>query len=210
MTARGRFITIEGGEGTGKSTLIEALAQHLRSQGLSVVVTREPGGTPLAEKARELVLSTSEDDSWSGLAQTLLVSAARADHIEKRIEPALSAGSWVLCDRFADSTRVYQRLSGASPADIETITALAVADTGPDLTLLLDGPVKDLLGRRESRGVSDTFESRPISFHEDVRKEFLALAAGEPDRFVILDAMKSPDEVLGDAIAALASRLSLS
>ena len=134
----GRFITLEGGEGTGKSTLIAGLAYMLRARGMACIVTREPGGTPLAEQVRDLALNPPEGESWSPLAQALLMNAAREDHLERQIRPALRAGRWVLCDRFADSTRAYQSIDGVSMNTLLAFERAVVKDTRPDLTLILD------------------------------------------------------------------------
>jgi dTMP kinase len=207
MMARGQFITVEGGEGTGKSTLIASLEDALISRGLPVVVTREPGGTVLAEAVRALVLSPPDSEQWSALSQTLLVFAARNDHLEKLIRPALGRGEWVISDRFVDSTRVYQRLSGAEASTITALDALVVGDTQPDLTLVLDGPVDRLLQRRENRGVSDVFETQTTDFHEKVREAYLEIARHEPDRCRVIDAMADPETVLADSLRVLEEQL---
>ncbi|MCZ4297728.1 dTMP kinase [Henriciella marina] len=203
MSRRGRFITIEGGEGTGKSTLIAGLENHFLDHGQRVTVTREPGGTPLAETLRGLVLSPPSDARWSAMSEALLVYAARRDHLEKLIEPALAEGQNVICDRFADSTRVYQRLGGLAPAIIEMLDDLVVAEHQPDLTLVLDGPVEELMARRKARGGSDVFEAMPLEFHMDVRQGFLDLAAAHPERCRVMDATQSPAAVLADALRAI-------
>ena len=142
QTARGRFITLEGGEGTGKSTLQAALRDRLAGQGVDVVLTREPGGTPRAEAIRALVLTPPGGKAFSPLAEALLMNAARSDHLDELIRPALSAGRWVICDRFSDSTRVYQGVSGeVSPEALQSLVAHVVDPTRPDLTLILDAPV---------------------------------------------------------------------
>lgn len=203
MSRRGRFITIEGGEGTGKSTLIAGLETHFLESGQPVTVTREPGGTPLAETLRGLVLSPPSDTRWSAMSEALLVYAARRDHLEKLIEPALAEGQNVICDRFADSTRVYQRLGGLAPAVIEMLDDLVVGEQQPDLTLVLDGPVEELMARRKARGGSDVFEAMPLDFHKDVRQGFLDLAAAHPDRCKVIDATQPEAAVLSDALKAI-------
>ncbi|WP_018147296.1 dTMP kinase [Henriciella marina] len=203
MTRRGRFITVEGGEGTGKSTLIAGLETHLLDDGIAVTVTREPGGTQLAEAVRALVLSPPGGHRWSALSEALLVYAARRDHLENIIIPALEAGAWVICDRFADSTRVYQGLGGLDQDSIDTLDKLVVGTSQPDRTLILDGPVQDLLSRRRDRGMSDVFESMPIDFHEKVREAFLDIASRDPERCRVIDAMQAPDDVLKAALSKL-------
>lgn len=197
-TGNGRFLTLEGGEGTGKSTLAKVLGQRLEALGLTVLITREPGGTPLAEAARALLLHPPEGDLWSGLSEALLVNAAREDHVRKRIRPALEAGHWVICDRFADSTRVYQGLAG----EVLTETLLAIeravlGTTVPDRTLVLDAPLDVALARRNVRGgARDTFEARPEAFHEAVRQAFLQVAASEPQRCRVINAALEPEAVM--------------
>lgn len=203
MKRRGIFITVEGGEGTGKSTLVAGLEARFSVEGRTVHVTREPGGTVLAEHVRALLLNPPQDQSWSGLGQTLLVYAARRDHLEKLIIPALEAGEVVISDRFSDSTRVYQGLGGVAEADIEALERLVVGDAGPDLTLILDGPVEQLLARRQSRGVSDVFEARSLDFHQDVRRAFLKIAETDPSRCKVLDALRAPELVVSDALGLL-------
>lgn len=208
MIRPGKFITVEGGEGTGKSTLIAGLETHLLDRGQPVVVTREPGGTPLAEAVRSLVLSPPGEERWSALSEALLVFGARLNHLEKLILPALEAGEWIISDRFADSTRVYQGLGGLSTEDFETLDRLVVGKAQPDLTLVLDGPVTDLVARRKQRGGSDVFESMPLSFHEKVRQFYLDIAAANPDRCRVIDAMQSPEEVLKQTLRTLDEALS--
>ncbi len=208
MTAKARFITLEGGEGSGKSTLIAGLYSALRKRGLPVVRTREPGGTPLAEQVRSLVLSPPDTDGWSGVAEALLMNAARADHVEKLIAPALERGEWVLCDRFADSTLVYQGLGGVSDTLLKAMQADVTKPARPDLTFVLDAPAEALLERRKVRGgETDKFESQPPEFHERVRQGFLKLAQAEPDRIVVLDALSSPDVILELALKSIDNRL---
>lgn len=185
---RGIFITFEGGEGGGKSTQIRRLAAVLESYGLSVTLTREPGGTPLAEAIRGLIL-THESASDEGLTQALLFAAARRDHVLQVIRPALSAGHVVLCDRFADSTRAYQ--GGKVPdAILEQVIALGADGLVPDLTFLLDVNPETGLERARSRftGVEDTFERSNLAFHREVRRRFLTIAESEPRRFIVIDA----------------------
>ncbi len=186
---RGRFIAFEGGEGAGKSTQVKGLVAHLRACGLEVVQTREPGGSPGAEALRDLLVR-GDAARWSPISETLMMYAARADHLEKIIRPALDRGAWVVCDRFADSSRAYQGAGGGvAPAFIEQIDAVVVGDTQPDLVLVMDMPVEAGLKRAHSRGDSENrFESKGLAFHERLRQGFLNRAAKVPDRYRVIDA----------------------
>nr|WP_321362040.1 dTMP kinase [uncultured Hyphomonas sp.] len=205
----GRFITLEGGEGTGKSTLLEALRERLELAGRTVVLTREPGGTELAETIRNLVLHPPEGQVWSSMAEALLMNAARTDHLEKKIRPALAAGHWVLCDRFADSTRVYQSVQNGVGVDVlRMLESSVLGDTRPDLTLILDAPVEQAARRRADRGGhADTFELRDKAFHEDVRRAFIDVARREPERCALLDASREANEVAQNAWHEVENRL---
>lgn len=187
--ARGRFITFEGGEGTGKSTQLRRLVERLKADGRDVVATREPGGSPGAESIRTLLVS-GEADRWSPTTETLLMYAARRDHIERVITPALARGAWVVCDRFADSTRAYQGAAGGTePGLIAALETYVLEGVRPDLTLVLDLPVETGLARAVDRAGGETrFESKGQGFHERLREAFLAIAAAEPDRCVVIDA----------------------
>jgi dTMP kinase len=192
---RGRFITLEGGEGAGKSTQLKRLGERLRAAGLEVVATREPGGSPGAEAIRELVLNGAAD-RWSAITETLLMYAARRDHIERVIEPALSRGSWVICDRFADSTRAYQGAGGGTePALIAALEGKVLGETRPDLTLIFDIPPETGLQRAEARGGEMRFESKGLAFHQRLRESFLAIARAEPGRCALIDATGGMDAV---------------
>jgi dTMP kinase len=188
---RGKFITFEGGEGTGKSTQAATLALRLESLGLPVLLTREPGGSPGAEIMRHVLLS-GVAKPFGPEVEAMLFAAARDDHIQCTILPALEAGKWVVCDRFADSTRVYQGALGeVDPRIIKALERVSVGDLRPDVTFVLDIPaevgLKRAAGRR--RGANpDRFEAEQIDFHETLRHAYLALAAGEPDRCVIINA----------------------
>lgn len=206
---RGIFITVEGGEGCGKSTLIRGLADTLKTNGHSIETTREPGGTPLGESVRKLVLSPPEGDEWSPLAEALLMNAARSDHVEKKIRPALEKGKWVLCDRFSDSTLVYQGVGGVSEAILEAMQAEVTAGTRPDLTIILDAPPEALLKRREERSTTDIFERKPISFHLAVRNAFLAIAKANPERCIVMDALQTPQALVDASLSAIRERLAL-
>jgi len=207
--ARGRFITLEGGEGTGKSTLQTVLRDRLAEQGVEIVLTREPGGTPRAEAVRNLVLTPPGGQAFSPLAEALLMNAARSEHLELLIRPALAAGKWVICDRFADSTRVYQGISGQVPAEVvQSLESHVVGDTKPDLTLILDAPVSLATERRAARaGAADVFEQRDAAFHESVRQAFASIAQREPARCRLIDASRTAPEVGDDAWTHVANLL---
>jgi dTMP kinase len=190
----GLFISFEGGEGAGKSTQMRLLAVSLREAGHAVIETREPGGSPLAEAIRTLIL-THDAASDDAMTQALLFAAARRDHLQRIILPALQAGKIVLCDRFIDSTRAYQGGRMAPDALEETIH-LATGGLVPDITILLDLPVEAGLARAKGRATTtDTFERADVAFHQGVRARFLALAEREPARFCVLDALESPQTV---------------
>lgn len=197
-TARGRFITLEGGEGTGKSTLQNGLRDRLSEQSIDAVLTREPGGTPRAEAIRALVLNPPGGKSFSPLAEALLMNAARSDHLDLLIRPALAEGKWVICDRFSDSTRVYQGVAGDVAARIlESLEDHVVSQTRPDLTLILDAPVTLAHERRAARaGSQDVFEQRDAAFHHSVRQAFAEIARKEPGRCRLIDASRSRQDVL--------------
>lgn len=205
---QGRFITFEGGEGTGKSTQVARLVERLRARDLEVVQTREPGGSQGAEEIRNLALN-GDAGRWSPTTETLLMYAARSDHLERTIRPALEAGRWVVCDRFADSSRAYQGAGGGTPAEfIETLDAAIVGSTQPDLTLVFDLPVEIGLERAFGRGLFETrFESKGLEFHERLRRGFLAIAAAHPERCVVIDADGDQDEVEARVRAAVEARL---
>ncbi len=197
--SQGRFITFEGGEGGGKSTQLRLLAERLRTLGLEVVATREPGGSPGAEAIRDLLVR-GDADRWSAVTETLLMYAARRDHLERVIRPALARGAWVLCDRFADSTRVYQGAGGGT--DEALIAALehhVLADIRPDLTLILDLPAEEGLARAARRAGAETrFESKGQAFHARLRQAFLEIANREPARCRIIDASQPLETVSTD------------
>jgi dTMP kinase len=186
---QGRFITLEGGEGTGKSTQVRRLAERLGTRGREVIATREPGGSPGAEAIRALLVEGAVD-RWSAVSETLLMYAARRDHIERLIGPALERGAWVVSDRFHDSTRAYQGAAGGAPgALIAALEREVVGDVLPDLTLMLDLPVEEGLRRAARRaGGEERFEAKGAAFHERLRAAYLAIAAAEPARCVVLPA----------------------
>jgi dTMP kinase len=206
VTQRGRFISLEGGEGAGKSTQVRALAASLQSHGIDVLVTREPGGSEGAERIRELLLSGTED-RWSPQAEALLFAAARADHVAKTIRPALDAGKWVLADRFIDSSLAYQ--GGAGELGIEAVRAInafGIGDDFPDRTLVLALAEGGARARARDNEESDRIGGRSQSYHQKVDLAFRLVAAEEPGRVRIVDASGSPDEVtqrLLDAIRDL-------
>ncbi len=211
---RGRFITFEGGEGAGKSTQVRRLVARLQARGLEVTATREPGGSPGAEAIRDLVL-TGAADRWSPVTETLLMYGARRDHIERTIAPALARGAWVVCDRFADSTRAYQGgAGGVDPALIGALEAQILDGARPDLTLVFDLPVEVGLARAEahaqSAGHGETrFESKGLAFHERLRLAFRQIAAAEPDRCALIDASGSIEAVEAQVWAAVETRLAV-
>ena len=207
MTARGRFITLEGGEGAGKSTQVKALAQALRSQGIDVLVTREPGGSEGGEKIRELLLAGSEE-RWGPRAEALLFAAARADHVEKVIRPALENGRWVLSDRFVDSSLAYQ--GGAGGLGIESvreINAFGLDGCFPDRTLILALAEGGARARARDNEESDRIGGRPEGYHQKVDLAFRLIAAEEPSRVRLVDASGSPHEVTKRLIEAIADLL---
>jgi dTMP kinase len=205
----GRFITFEGGEGAGKTTQIEFLEHWLKARRVSVLRTREPGGSPFAEQVRALLLSPQF--KLDSTAQLFLFSAARRDHVVNVIRPALAAGSWVLCDRFSDSTRAYQGAAGeVQAALIDVCVTHATDGISPDLTILLDLPPKEGLARAHLRRgkaqSADAFEDKAIHYHQAVRAGFLDIARRDPDRFLVLDA-KQDSASLANAIAGRVQRM---
>jgi dTMP kinase len=204
---RGKFITLEGGEGAGKSTQATWLSERLRGLGHEVVQTREPGGSPGAEALRELLVR-GDAGRWSPVAEALLMYAARSDHLERVIRPALERGAWVVCDRFADSSRAYQGAGGGVPSDvIETIDLAVVGADQPDLTLIFDLPVDIGLDRARARGGDDRFESKGRDFHERLRAGYLDIAARHPERCAVLDADATPQQVAERVWSAIETRL---
>ena len=201
MKERGRFITFEGIDGAGKSTQIQVVADVLRARGIDVVLTREPGGTPLAEALRTLVLNEPMDAS----TETLLLFAARSDHLERVLRPALAAGRWVLCDRFTDATYAYQ--AGGRGMSTERIAALEQwvhPDLQPDLTLLFDVPPEIAAQRLATARTADRFESEQIAFFGAVRQRYLERAAAYANRFFVVDSTASPDVIRGQLTELMA------
>jgi dTMP kinase len=207
---RGRFISFEGGEGSGKSTQIKTLAQRLDAAKLRVLVTREPGGSPGAEIIRHLLLS-GVGNLLGPDAETLLFVAARDDHVRTVIQPALNQGMWVLCDRFSDSTRAYQvKLGNVSPAVLNAMERVTIGDLKPDLTIILDVPVEVGMQRaaaRRGNAAPDRFEAEDVRFHHELREAYRQIAAGEPQRCVLIDANAAPDTVAAEVWGALHERL---
>jgi dTMP kinase len=207
---RGRFISFEGGEGSGKSTQIKTLAQRLDAAKLRALVTREPGGSPGAEIIRHLLLS-GVGKLLGPDAETLLFVAARDDHVRTVIQPALNQGVWVLCDRFSDSTRAYQvKLGNVSPAVLNAMERVTIGDLKPDLTIILDVPVEVGMQRAAARRGSaapDRFEAEDVRFHHELREAYRQIAAGEPQRCVLIDANAAPDTVAAKVWTALRERL---
>lgn len=201
--AQGRFITLEGGEGTGKSTLARGLCEALRARGLEVVQTREPGGAAGADAIRTLLVQ-GDANRWSALEEALLLAAARLNHLNHTIRPALARGAWVICDRYYDSTRAYQvGAGGLDGAVLDNLNALIEAPV-PDRTLILD--ITPSAGLARSRGHDageDRFEKKDLAFHERVRSEFQAIAEREPARCLVIDASVEKAEVLRRALAAI-------
>ncbi len=195
---RGKFITLEGGEGTGKSTQAQALAARLRALGIAVTLTREPGGSPGAEVIRHVILSGAAKPLGPD-AEAMLFAAAREDHIAHTIRPALDRGHWVICDRFADSTRVYQGVLGdVDPRLIRRLEKITVGENRPDLTLILDAPAETGLARAHARrgdAAIDRFEGEDIAFHNRLREAYHQLAIDEPERCVLIDATETPERV---------------
>ncbi len=206
--ASGRFISFEGGEGAGKTTQIRRLAERLAPRVGEVVLTREPGGSPGAEALRELLVR-GEIDRWSPISETLILYAAREDHLERLIRPALARGAWVLSDRFADSTRAYQGAGGgASEGFITALEQAVLGDVRPELTLSLDLPVDEGLARAAARGGGEErFERKGRAFHERLRQGFLKIAHSEPRRCVLIDAAAPPERVAEQVWAAVGGRL---
>jgi dTMP kinase len=207
MIVGGLFITFEGGEGSGKSTQLARVAERLGADGLDVVVTREPGGTPVGDRIREVLLST-EHTGMAPMAELLLYEASRAELVAKVIEPALARGAVVLCDRFADSSTAYQAFARGLPLDdVLVLNALATAGRIPDLTLVFDVDPRVGLARARATGAADRLESEHLDFHQSVRAGFLTLADREPARFAVIDASQTEDAVAAQVSAVVGRAL---
>lgn len=196
----GHFISFEGGDGAGKSTQVKTLANALKKRGITVVVTREPGGSPGAEDIRTLLVN-GKPGRWDPLSETLLLFAARHDHIEQTIKPALSEGKWVICDRFTDSTYAYQGAGGGLNREtIRRIESVSIGDFKPELTLLLDVPVEVGLGRTQSRGgKEDRYENFKTDFHENLRQGYLELSKRGRERYAVIDAA-AEQKIVAEAV----------
>lgn len=208
MTRRGRFITLEGGEGVGKSTQAQRLAEWLKSQDIPCVTTREPGGTPGAEAIRSLLV---KGIAWGGISEICLFLAARSDHWHKVIAPALEAGSWVICDRYQDSTTAYQGYArGLGPGYVEQLFELTLGAAWPDMTVILDLPATEGLARAKASAdavAGDRFEAEALAFHERLREGFHDIARRNPERCSLLSAEGSPEEVAKKIRKAVETRL---
>ncbi|MDE0050682.1 MAG: dTMP kinase [Rhodospirillales bacterium] len=204
---RGRFITLEGGDGAGKTLQAARLSEALDARGMGTLLTREPGGSPGAEEIRHLLVSGSVE-RWEPLAEAMLHAAARRDHLLHTIEPALEQGLWVISDRFVDSMIVYQGYGQGADLDVlERISTLSLGGFEPDLTLVLDIPVADGLRRAEARAGSNRYERMGRDFHARVREGFLARARAEPGRFAVVDARADPETVGREILDIVAQRL---
>ena len=205
----GRFITLEGGEGAGKSTQIQVIKDYLLTCGNDVVVTREPGGTSEGQEIRNLLVS-GDKDKWSPLSETLLILADRAAHLERVIRPALAEGKYVVCDRFFDSTKAYQGVAGGLGLDvIHNLQQPVLGTTLPDVTLLLDIDPEKGLRRAQERGGELRFESKTLAYHRTLRNAFLDFAAQEPERIFVIDADRDVQAVSADILAVLDERLNV-
>ena len=220
--SRGKFITFEGGEGSGKSTQALHLQALLAKQGIATLFSREPGGTPFAEAVRDFLLfGAARTAPGTPVSEALLFYSARADHVERKIRPALQEGTWVVCDRFSDSTRAYQGAAGGVPAaTLRELERIVLGDLAPDLTFVLDLPAEIGLRRAEARRLRelspqsktlerDLFEDRDLHFHEKLRRGFLSIARAEPERCVVIDATQPIEAISAQVGSILAQRLAL-
>ncbi|MCX6110106.1 MAG: dTMP kinase [Proteobacteria bacterium] len=217
MFGPARFISVEGGEGAGKSVFTSGFAKMLRAFGTTVVTTREPGGTAVADQIRAIFAAPPPGEALIPTTEALLVSAARSQHLHYLIRPALARGDWVICDRFADSTRVYQgTLGGVPAAELEALIAFSTGGQAPDLTFILDCPVELALSRVKERGVGhatepgvgtvDRYDLATAAVHERMRAGYLQLLAAHPERCIRIDAAQSPEQMLSAAKVALEGR----
>lgn len=208
--SKGFFITLEGGDGCGKTTQRQMLVDFLTQEGIKLLCTREPGGSEAAEEIRNIILSGGKE-KWDSISETLLFFAARRSHLVEKIWPAINEGTWVISDRFADSTMAYQGYGRADGllkrTDIENLYHLVAGDFKPDLTIILDMPVNIALQRVDKRGEKDRMEGMDLSFHENLRSAFLDIAKREPERCVVIDANQSPEKVHIDIVSVIQERL---
>ena len=206
MSHKGLFISFEGGDGAGKSTQINLLAERLRASGRNVVLTREPGGSPGAEQIRELLVK-GDKDRWSPLTEALLMFASRADHLEKTILPALNSGAIVITDRFADSSMAYQGVAGELGREkVQALYSLVVGENGPDLTIMLDASAEDGLARATTDDGETRFEEKGAAFQARVREAFLTIAREDPARCVVIDASQPIEQVSANVLSAVQTR----
>lgn len=207
---KGFFITLEGGDGCGKTTQRQMLVDFLQKQGIDFICTREPGGSPAAEEIRQIILSGGKE-KWDSISETLLFFAARRSHLVETIWPALKAGKWVISDRFADSTMAYQGYGRADgllkKSDIENLYSLVAGDFKPDLTIILDMEPEAALTRVSQRGEKDRMEGMDLSFHHNLRNAFLDIAKNEPARCVVINANQTAEQVHADIVKAISERL---
>jgi dTMP kinase len=202
--ARGKFVTVEGIEGTGKSTNLDFLSGLIEAQGFDVVRTREPGGTPMAEQIRQLILDHGQEP-LPPVAELLLFFAARSLHLQNAILPALEEGRWVLCDRFTDASRAYQGAGRKLGSDrVEVLAGWVLDGLEPDVTILLDAPAEVGMQRAAARGGGDRMDNEELAFYRRVREAYLDLAKAHPERFVVIDASQPLDRVQADIAAAMA------
>jgi dTMP kinase len=202
------FLTVEGVEGVGKSTNIETIRDFLSSQNIDYILTREPGGTVVAEQIRELLLAVNENDPLCELSELLLVFAARAQHLEKVIKPALTQGKWVICDRFTDATYAYQGGGrGLNRSTISELESLVQGELRPDLTIILDLDPRIGLRRVSARGELDRFELEKLEFFDKVRQTYLDIAAADPQRYVVIDAARDLETVKSNLVEVLTTVL---
>ncbi len=210
--ALGRFITLEGGEGAGKSTQMRLLAERLEKAGHTVITTREPGGTEKAERVRETLLS-GRARAYGPFAEAILFAVAREDHVSRKIEQSLARGAWVVCDRFTDSTRAYQGAQGVPQGVLRALERVTVELTRPNLTLILDIPAEQGLARVRARrnggaaSEADRFEDLNLTFHQQIRRRFLDIAAAEPDRCAVVDARADEKSVSDEIWTSVGERL---
>lgn len=207
---KGFFITLEGGDGCGKTTQRQMLVDFLQKQGIDFICTREPGGSPAAEEIRQIILSGGKE-KWDSISETLLFFAARRSHLVETIWPALKAGKWVISDRFADSTMAYQGYGRADgllkKSDIENLYSLVAGDFKPDLTIILDMEPEAALARVSQRGEKDRMEGMDLSFHHNLRNAFLDIAKNEPARCVVINANQTAEQVHADIVKVISERL---